>query len=53
MIPYIIKKQSSKLNRARKDNDANTSLVDDDKKGNLGVLQKCVASNKGCVVHLD
>jgi len=34
MIPYIIKKQSSRLNTAMKDDDTNTSL-DDDRKGNL------------------
>lgn len=34
MIPYIIKKQSSRLNTARKDDDTNTSL-DDERKGNL------------------
>jgi hypothetical protein len=33
-MPYIIKKQSSRLNTARKDDDINTSL-DGDKKGNL------------------
>jgi hypothetical protein len=50
MIPSIIKKQSSKLNRARKDNDVNTSLCDDDRKGNIGgVLQKCIACNKFCI----
>lgn len=31
MIPYIIKKQSSRLNKARKDDDTNTSLDDDRK----------------------
>jgi hypothetical protein len=50
MIPYIIKKQSSKLNRARKDNDTSMSLCDGDKKGNRRViLWKCTSCNKFCI----